>query len=424
MDLPLNEELNKLSACIHCGMCLPACPTYRVTGSEAESPRGRLYLMNAFLENRLTDPKQLTRHLDPCLGCQGCVTACPSGVEYGTILTAAREQLVSTQSPIKRTIRRFFLKQVLPRQGLLNLMAQWIRLYQQTGLQKTVRRLNLLQKLGPLGAPEQFMPTVQPEKPLTAGQTFGTNRRGRVALLTGCIMNAAYAGVHQATITVLTANGYEVFIPQQTCCGALAHHAGETDIARDLAQQNIQAVLVEKPDWIVANAAGCGSTLKEYGHLLPEDELANRFSGRVVDVLELLAQQPLEGNLSPVPMTVTYHAACHLHHAQRVQQQPYTLLRQVPGLNLVPLTDAELCCGSAGVYNIAHPELSKQILAEKTAALQQTGAETVLAANPGCILQLEAGIRQTGLNMTVMHPIELLAKAYSETSTRPALRLV
>lgn len=418
----MDKSWQKLESCIHCGMCLPTCPTYRVTGSEAESPRGRLYLMKAFAQGRLESPQQLMEHLDPCLGCLACVTACPSGVQYDALLMTSREQLVAHQPWYKRKIRRFFLTKVLPNQSLLRFLAYGLRLYQRLGLQTLVRRLRLPLLAGPLGKLEQFTPSIQINSDFRPGEVFGQNRRGRVALFTGCIMDAAYAHVHRATVEVLVANGYEVVIPRQTCCGALAHHSGEHQIAESLAWQNVESILEAKPDVVLVNAAGCGSTLKDYKALLHYDLMAQAFCGIVLDVLEFLDREGLEGKRYSVPLKATYHAACHLHHAQKIQEEPYRLLRQIPDLTLVPLTEAEMCCGSAGVYNLAHPDLSLAILQEKMAHLEKTGADVVLAANPGCMLQLETGIRQSGLSMRVMHPIELLAMAYKPRS--PHLHLV
>ncbi len=412
MNLTHDEELKKLSACIHCGMCLPTCPTYRITGSEAESPRGRLFLMREFLQGQLDSPKQLSSHLDPCLGCLACTTACPSGVDYESLLLASREKLLPHQSRLKRGFRRLMLQHVLPNPGLLNVLAQLTRLYRGSGLRNLMRQSGVYRLMGHLGKIEVFTPAVQDGPALKPGQRFGENRHGRVALFTGCIMNAAYRQTHQATITVLVQNGYEVFIPPQTCCGALAHHAGEIDIVTGLGTENVRSIMAENPDWIVINAAGCGSTLKEYHQILQDVPESRAFQAKVVDVLELLAKRPLEGELYPVPLTVTYHAACHLHHAQKIQQEPYAVLRQIPDLKLVPLTEADMCCGSAGVYNLAHPEMSLSILKEKMRHLIKTEADAVLAANPGCVLQLETGIQRIGSPIKVLHPIDLLAMAY------------
>lgn len=417
-DATIREELKKLEACLHCGICLSACPTYRVTGLETQSPRGRLYLMRAFLEGSLDSPEQLSAHLDPCLGCLACTTACPSGVEYGALLTAARERLSPAKPRFSRALSRWMFSQVLPNPKRLGWITAMLRLYEHSGLQYLVRRFDLARWVGVPGRLEEFIPHVSSEKPLAEGSSFGVNRKGRVVLFVGCIMNALYARVHWATLIVLVENGYEVVIPRQTCCGALAYHSGEADIARQLAQENIQTVLEVQPDWIVANAAGCGSTLRDYRHLLEADPQGEAFSDKVSDIMALLAKHPLEGELQPVDMRVAYHAACHLHHAQRVQQEPYEVLHQIPALRLVPLTEAEMCCGSAGIYNLTHTELSLAILKEKMRHLRDTDAEAVLAGNPGCMLQLETGIRRLDMPMKVLHPVELIAKAYRPSPFR------
>lgn len=411
----LPEGFEKLDACIHCGMCLPSCPTYRTTGSEAESPRGRLYLMRAFLEGTLKNGKLLDKHLDSCLGCLACTSACPSGVDYEHLLQTTRQARVSHQNPVKRLFRRWAYQHILAKPQSLATLAGGLKLYQGLGIQALLRNLGLFRVIPALSDLEAFTPEIPKGHPLTPGSIYGHNRKGRVALLTGCVMNTLYHRVHRATIQVLTANGYEVVIPQQSCCGALPNHSGEVDISISLAQETIAKTLATQPDWIITNAAGCGSTLKAYDQLLPDSEAAAQFVSKTVDVLELLAKTGLDGVLMPVPLTVTYHAACHLHHAQGVQQQPYALLAQIPMLKLVALQEASMCCGSAGVYNLAHPVQSMAILKEKMRALSRTQADTVLAANPGCMVQLETGIRRAQLDMTVAHPIEILAQAYPAT---------
>jgi glycolate oxidase iron-sulfur subunit len=405
----LNRDL--LKACVHCGMCLPACPTYAVTGNEAESPRGRLFLMKAFQDGELADPEALGKHLDNCLGCQACETACPSGVQYGQLLYQAREHLAPLRK--KRPFKRLILKHVLPNRSLLKGMGQLAQLSQQTGLMKLAEKL----LPGRLGWQAGLLPKLRSSQELHPGMSFGNPEHPRVALLLGCVMEVLYNPVHWATIQVLVANGYCVVLPEgQGCCGALAHHAGEADIARDLARANVKQVLRMNPQWIVLNSAGCGAMLKDYDHLLAGDAAMARqakdFASRVIDVMSLLALKPLAPMTRPVAQTVTYHAACHLHHAQKQRTAALEVLEKVPGLTLVPLTDADACCGSAGIYNVEHPELSQEILARKMACLTQTGAETVVTGNPGCMLQLEAGLKAEGVSMRVRHPIELVAQAY------------
>lgn len=417
----LQIELDKLKACIHCGMCLPTCPTYQATGSEAESPRGRLYLMKKMLEGELSEPAQLGVHLDQCLACHACETACPSGVQYGSLLMAAREDLAKKNHSPGRWLKRWAFQWVLPNHGLLNTLGRLLRFYQKSGLQQLVRPL--LKPFGKLATQEALLPEIPKNRPLTPGLSFGNPMDERVALLVGCVMDTFYNPVHWATIDALVANGYYVTIPEQTCCGALAHHAGETDITRALARQNVRQMLKNDPAWIVVNSSGCGSTLKEYDHLLAEEghmsAKAQVFAGKVVDIMELLARKPLATPAHPVEKTVTYHAACHLYHVQQVKEQPLDVLRQIPGLQLVPLKDASTCCGSAGIYNIEHPELSREILAEKITHLKATcegaGAESVVTGNPGCLLQIEKGLEEAGLPLGVQHPVELVAEAYRRT---------
>lgn len=415
----LQLELDKLKACIHCGMCLPACPTYHATGSEAESPRGRLYLMKKLLEGETTT-QAVRPHLEDCLACHACETACPSGVRYGDMLLTVREDFARQDYRPARFLKRFIFKSVLPNRRLLQFMALLLRFYQKCGLQFVMRNLGLLKLIPPLAHQESLLPKIPEYLSLNPGMSFGNPSDEPVVLLTGCAMDVLYNPVHWDTIEVLVANGYYVRIPEQVCCGALAHHAGETDITRRLARQNIDLMLKDHPQWVVINSAGCGSTLKEYGHLLGDDPLysakAQHFSAKVIDIMELLAKRPLADMPNRVEETVSYHAACHLHHVQKVQKQPLELLAHVPGLSLVPLSGAEACCGSAGIYNVEHPQLSREILQEKMKNIQDVcdrhEVNTVVTGNPGCLLQIQKGARDVGLKLNVQHPVSILAKAY------------
>lgn len=414
-------ELDKLKACIHCGMCLPACPTYRVTGSEAESPRGRLYLMKKMIEGELEKPQQLSTHLDQCLACHACETACPSGVHYGSLLLSSREQLTISQPWLQRQLKRWVYKNVLPNPTLLKLMAQFFRLYQASGLKRMVNTLGILNVLPRLKHLESLTPKLDtPYKGFKASQTFGNlDSATKVVLFTGCVMDVLYNPVHWATVKTLVANHCLVSIPEQTCCGALAHHAGETDITHTLAQKNIETILKDNPDYIVINSGGCGSTLKDYGHLLNTPE-AKRFSEKTVDVMELLAQLKSQNKLTPfntpVNETVTYHASCHLHHVQHVKDEPLDVLSGIEALTLIPLPDADMCCGSAGVYNVEHPDIANDILALKMdkikTLLDKHSIDTLVTGNPGCLLQIEKGCEDAGLKLDLKHPIEIVAKAY------------
>jgi glycolate oxidase iron-sulfur subunit len=429
-NLPhLQLELDKLKACIHCGICLPACPTYLATGSEAESPRGRLYLMKKLLEGQL-EPEAVKPHLDQCLACHGCETVCPSAVQYGNILLSTREDLAQRDTSGLRKFKRFMFSRVLPNHRLLVLGGKLLRLYQRSGLQKAVRKLGLLNVAPSLAHQEGLLPEIPARKMLRPGSGFGDPAGETVALLTGCVMDIFYNPVHWDTIEVLAANGYWVVIPEQGCCGALAHHAGETDITRKLAEELVEKTLKINPQWIVVNSAGCGSSMKEYGQLLATNsaiaEKAALFSERLVDVMALLAKKPMAPFKNyGLHEKVTYHAACHLYHVQKIKQEPMQLLAQVPGIELVPLTHMEACCGSAGIFNVEHPDLSGEILDMKMehlrTACHEGGASTVATGNPGCMLQLEKGIQNGHLPMRVRHPISILAEAYRSPQSAGAI---
>ncbi len=428
-DSPSNAILMNLEACIHCGMCLPACPTYEATGSEAESPRGRLYLMKELMQGML-EGSDVQPHLDQCLACHACETACPSAVQYGQILLDTREQLAGQKHSPARALKRLIFKHILPRHGLLLALGAGLRFYQRSGIQKRIRVSGLLEGLSrisgiDLAAQDALLPTIPNHHALPASSASGGER---VALLVGCVMDIFYNPVHWDTATALKANGYEIVVPPQTCCGALAHHAGETDITRDLARRNIDSFLSGKIDWIAVNSAGCGSTMKDYPHLLAEDPMyadkARLFSDKVVDVMELLAKKPLKAMRQPIEATVTYHPACHLYHVQKVKTQPLTVLSQIPGLKFIELPQAETCCGSAGLFNVEHPALSAGILDVKMQAVTsvcQRGASELITGNPGCMLQIEKGVQDAGLSMRVRHPISVVADAYRPlTQEKPA----
>lgn len=413
-------ELDKLKACIHCGMCLPACPTYRVTGSEAESPRGRLYLMKKMIEGELEEPQQLSSHLDQCLACHACESACPSGVQYGSLLLSSREQLVKQQPWLQRAFKRFIYKNVLPSHDFLKVIARLFRFYQHSGFKKLIHGTGILNLIPPVKHLESLTPALkEPYREIKTGQTFGNPDGIKVVLFTGCVMDVLYNPVHWATIEVLVANNCWVHIPEQTCCGALAHHGGELDITQALAQKNIATIMAANPQYIIINSGGCGSTLKDYGHLL-NTAAAKRFSEKTVDIMALLARLKSEHKLMPfthpLSQTVSYHPSCHLHHVQHVKDEPLEVLKTIEGLTLIPLPDAELCCGSAGIYNVEQPELANDILAMKMKTIQtifeENNIDMLVTGNPGCLLQLEKGCRDVGLSLSIKHPIELLALAY------------
>jgi glycolate oxidase iron-sulfur subunit len=413
--------LDGLEACIHCGMCLPVCPTYLATGSEAESPRGRLYLMKKWIDGELST-EAVQPHLDQCLACHGCETACPSGVQYGHLLMETRAAMAPGRRTFARILKRFVFRWILPNDFALIVGGFLLYLYQHSGLQGLLRLSGLLKIIPSLAIQEALLPEIPAHRALQSGDCFGELDGIPVTLLVGCVMDVFYNPIHWDTISVLVANGYRVRIPERTCCGALAHHAGEMDITERLAWQTIEALLDNQPEWIVINSAGCGSSIKDYSHFLkpetPEQAHKLRELGqKVVDISELLAKKPLAPFVREVPLKVAYHAACHLYHVQKVQSQPLALLAQVPGLQLVPLENADLCCGSAGIYNLEQPGLSEEILAAKMESVRTAcavgQADTLTTGNPGCLLQLSHGVKQAGLRLAVRHPISLLAQGYS-----------
>ena len=405
--------MDGLRACVHCGICLPQCPTYRVLGEEMDSPRGRIYLMRAAAEDRIGLTPTLAHHLDLCLGCRACETACPSGVPFGQLLEATRGQLerrgVTAPGRDGATLR--FLLEVFPHPGRLGPMLHALRMYQWSGMQALVRGFGLLAPFKQLQAMEALLPWLPaPAGPLPELIPARGLRRGRVGLLVGCVQRFFYPDVNVDTARLLSAAGYEVVVPRtQECCGALHLHAGRIDEFRAMARRLIPAFV--DVDLVVVNAAGCGSALKEYGHWLADDA-ARFFAERVRDVSEVLVGCDLP--LRPLRETVTYHDACHLAHGQRIRAEPRELLRRIPGLTLVELPDSELCCGSAGVYNLLEPEMAGELGRRKARCIRETGARVVVAGNPGCLMQMRQHCRAEGLSVEVAHPVTLLARALEE----------
>lgn len=420
-ELTTPEFQDLLQQCIHCGLCLQACPTYSVFGSETDSPRGRISLMRAASEGRIDLSGAFQEHIDLCLGCRSCETACPSGVQYGVLLEQTRQSLEHANPPgfIERLIRWFSLKQFLPRVNRLRWLGRLLHIYQTSGMSRLVRRLNFL--TGPLKVMEGMLPPIKAHyRDYRRSAPALGEKRGVVAFFYGCVQEAFLADVNEATIRVLQRNGYEVLFPRlQTCCGAAALHLGEKGQAVRQARQNIDAFLAAGSDEIMAiinNAGGCGTTLKEYPHLLQHDpdyaEKARQFATRVQDISEFLAEHLNTPPLGELPRRVTYSDSCHLRHAQKVVRQPRQLLRMIPGLDLVELSKPDRCCGSAGVYNITQSETAEAVLAEKMADIQQTGADTVVATNTGCYLQLVYGAAQASLPLQVTHLVNLLDESY------------
>jgi len=397
-----------LRACVHCGICLPQCPTYRVLGEEMDSPRGRLYLMRAVAEGRLEATATIRRHLDLCLACRACETACPAGVRFGTLLEIARADLGSRDQPIRR--RRFadLLLTVFPDPERLDWVFGLLRRYQRWGLQRLVRRSGALSRFPRLAALDALLDQAPRAEPLPEYVAARGRSRGRVGVITGCVQRHLFGDVNRDTIRLLAVAGWDVVVPRgQGCCGALELHAGEVDTFRDRSSA-LAAAFPDDVNWIVTNAAGCGSALREAGHWAPGG-IVEGLAGRVRDVTELLVDSELP--LRPLTLTVTYHDACHLAHGQKVRAEPRALLRRIPGLTLVELADSELCCGSAGIYNVLQPEMADRLLALKLDRIQETGARVVATGNPGCLMQIAKGARARGLDLELVHPVTLLARS-------------
>lgn len=431
---PLTEPLNasaldrqKLEQCIHCGMCLEVCPSYAVFETELDSPRGRIALMRAASDGRISlsppDPSFIT-HIDRCLGCRACETACPSGVQYGALLEQTQAILQPERKPVaaERALRWLGLQQLMPHTSRLKMLGRLMWLYQYLGLPK-IADFVAPALPAPLRAMQRILPDIKPRyqaysKPLPAiGQ-----QRGRVAFLHGCIQEAFLASVNVASVRVLRRNGFEVHFPQaQTCCGAAHIHSGDLETSKALARQNIDACLASNVDVIISNAGGCGLALKEYADLLHDDPVyaqrAATFVSKLRDISEFLVEQ---GDLVPgsLEARVTYVESCHLRHGQRIVQQPRQILRAIQGLDFVELAQPDRCCGSAGIYNITQPDSAEIILRNKINDIIATGAEIVAVSNTGCHMQILAGVRDAGLKVEVLHIVEILDRAMDVRSVR------
>ena len=414
-------EQKLIDTCVHCGFCLSTCPSYQVIGKEMDSPRGRIYLMDAINKGEASLGEATAQHFDSCLGCLACVTTCPSGVQYDKLIAATRPQ-VERNYPRSLPDRLFraLIFNLFPYPGRLRFFLPFLYLYQVLGLQKLVRSTGLLKKLSPrLAAMDSILAQITLD-------SFKTNfpdvipaqgeKRYRVGVILGCVQRLFFSPVNEATVRVLTANGCEVVIPKsQGCCAALPEHQGQHEQAQALARQMIDSFEETGVDFIIINAAGCGHTLKEYGRLLEDDsdyrEKAKEFAAKVKDAQEFLAEVGLKAKLSPLtdePLTMVYQDACHLLHGQKISVQPRQLLRQIPNVKIREPMDAALCCGSAGVYNMLQPEVADELGQQKVENLLNTGAELIASANPGCSLQIKKHLGLKGKDVTLMHPMELL----------------
>jgi glycolate oxidase iron-sulfur subunit len=412
-------DYSVLQQCIHCGMCLPTCPTYETTKHETSSPRGRIALMRAVADGRLApNSPQFAEEMYFCLGCLACETVCPAGVNYAEMIEYARAEVESggAKAGVTRDfIRTFALRWLFAKPERLRFLAKLLHFDEAAGFSEVLAPL-LPQWLQELRAQQprlcarfSFDLIQETELPKTPG-------RNRVGLLTGCVQDVAYSDVNRDTVDVLLANGCEVFTPRtQSCCGSLMGHNGELDLARELARRNLDAFPLEKLDAIIVNSAGCGSFMKRYRHLLPDDPRAKAWDEKVHDIHEWLVKigiQVPRGSKPPTKVRVTYHEACHLVHGQKISEQPRELLQAIPGVELVELPEATWCCGSAGIYNITEPEMSQALLERKMKHIGSTGASIVATGNPGCIGQIRYGARKYGVQLEIVHPITLLARAY------------
>ncbi len=416
---PPQQEL--IDSCVHCGFCLSTCPSYRVIGKEMDSPRGRIYLMDAIDRGTATIDEATSQHFDSCLGCLACVTTCPSGVQYDKLIAATRPQVERNQprSLSDRLIRTLIFN-LFPYPNRLKTLLPSLWLYQRSGLQAMIRNTGLLKKIAPrLAAMESVLPQITADvwhSDLPTIIPAQGETRYRVGMILGCVQRLFFSQVNEATVRVLTANGCELVIPKnQGCCAALPAHQGQELQAQTLAKQMVDCFANTNVDAIIINAAGCGHTLKEYGHILADDAeyriKAQEFARKVKDVQEFLSTIELTAQLSPLTsgeLKVVYQDACHLLHGQKISLQPRQLLRTIPGVKLKEPLDASLCCGSAGVYNMLQPEVADELGKQKATNLLNTGADLIASANPGCSLQIKKHIGIKKSQIPLFHPIELL----------------
>ncbi len=412
-----------LSHCIHCGMCLPVCPTYALTLKEQSSPRGRIRLIRSVREEKLDLTPEFVHEMNFCLDCQACETACPAGVRYGSLVEDARRLVFEKRKdPLRTRMAKWIvLRGILSSRRRTNAAARLLGLYERSGLKETLERKGFLERISaPLARKHRMLPQVgETFFDENAGDVFSPPgpRRGRVALLSGCVMNVVFPRIHTDTLNVLLRNGFEVVIPpRQSCCGSLHSHNGDLREARRLARRNVDALDSGSFDALIVDSAGCAAFLKEYGGVLSDDpryaERARALSSKTKEITEFLDEAGYDKPGWPVRKRITYHDACHLVHTQKISRQPRDIIRSIPGAEIVELPESTWCCGSAGVYNLTQFDDSMKLLERKMSHIASTNADIVLTANPGCHLQLAFGIREKGLSMEVMHPVSLLALAY------------
>jgi len=406
-------SLDLVDDCVHCGFCLPTCPTYSIWGEEMDSPRGRIYLMENGLKGEpMTDT--MVQHFDACLGCMACVTACPSGVQYDKLIEATRAQVERRHERTQREkLLRAAIFSLFPYPQRLRLLRGPLRLYQRTGVQRALRRTGILDRTPKLAALESLTPRLGrnvkiPERIPAAGP-----KRAVVGMLLGCVQREFFPDVNAATARILQAEGCEVVVPKdQGCCGALSVHNGREAEAQRFARAVVETFDEAGVEYVVVNAAGCGSAMKEYADLLAGDpgyaDRARAFAEKVRDISEILVEIGPVAPRHPLPMVAAYHDACHLAHAQGVRSQPRQLLAGIPGLEVREIADPEICCGSAGVYNVLNPEPARELGDRKAAAVLATAADVLVTANPGCLMQVAASIQRSGGSIAMAHTVEVL----------------
>jgi len=411
-------EYRNFQECVHCGLCTASCPTYVETSNENDSPRGRIYLMRAVTDGRLAMGPDVRRHLELCLDCRACESACPSGVRYGTLIEPFKIALQKDAPAGARAsvLERMILHHLFPYSGRVKAALAPARFFQKLGLLDWAERSGMTRVLPPtLRRMMAMLPKLVPRSRLPMELPAIGPKRARVALFLGCVADAMYPETNAATARVLQQNGCEVVIPRaQACCGAIHYHSGVEQPALELVRRNMAAFNPDAFDAIIVNAAGCGAMLKGYPHILPaaEHDQAARFVAKVKDISEFLVTLGPVRPEHSLPMKVAYHDACHLCHAQQIRAQPRELLAMIPGLELVPLEESELCCGAAGTYNLTQPEMSERLGVRKMDNIQAAGAQVVAAGNVGCILQIARKIKERGSTIEVVHPVDLLDRAY------------
>ena len=416
----VNED--DLYKCVHCGFCLQSCPTYLSTGLETESPRGRIALMKAVNEGRIEIDSGVLRHWDLCIQCRACESVCPSGVPYGTLIETVMENVQTKRkmSFLSKIMFDVTLKHIIPSQRLLKLSTTLLSVYIKSGLQKVVRFTNLLAVFSP------FVKNLDNKAPSFNGKSFRSDgrvypskidRKERLSLLSGCIMPIVQGDQIRSAVQVLNRNGFEVYVPRnQVCCGAINSHVGDTQRARDLARKNIDVFSEELGTPIVTVSAGCGARMKEYHHLLKDDDLyaekALQFESRVVDVHEVLDTVTEVSPSGKIEKRITYQDSCHLSNAQGIRRQPRDLIKCIEGAEFVEMPGSEICCGAGGTYMITEPEMSDKVLSSKISNIRNMGVDIVATANPGCFMQLESGVKREGLNVEIKYVTDLLSEAY------------